>query len=147
MSTAEADQEQPWPYEMPIERGKVREFARATGSRAADYLEEPNPPVPPTFLRTSSFWTPEGGPSPMQGLRLNLLRMLHGEQEYEFFGPPPRAGTVLTVQPRLESVTEKEGKRGGRMRFIAVVEDFSDEDGRLVARGRSTLIETARAPE
>jgi hypothetical protein len=33
------------------------------------------------------------------------------------------------------------------MRFISVVEDFTDESGRLVAQGRSTLIETGKAPE
>lgn len=147
MGETSAVGETPLPYTMPIERGKVREFARATGSRSAEYLDEPNPPVTPTFLRTMVFWTPEGGPSPLQGVKFDLRRILHGEQEYEFFGPPPRAGSVLTVQPRLESVTEKEGKRGGRMRFIKVVEDFSDESGRLVARGRSTLIETAKAPQ
>jgi len=147
MSATPADANQPRPFQMPIERGKVREFARATGSKSADYLDAPNPPVPPTCLRTAAFWATEGGPSPLQGLDLNLRRILHGEQEYEFFGPPPRAGDVLTVQPRLESVSEKEGKRGGTMRFISVVEDFTDESGRLVAQGRSTLIETGKAPE
>jgi hypothetical protein len=135
------------PYPMPIERGKIREFARATGSSAAEYLENPNPPVPLTFLRTSTFWEPPGSVSPLSGLKLNLSRILHGEQEYEFFGPPPSAGSELTVASHLESVTEKEGRRGGTMRFITVVQDFTDASGKLVARGRSTLIETARAPE
>jgi hypothetical protein len=133
-------------YEMVVERGKVREFARATGSTAPEYLEPTNPPIPVTFLRTAAFWRPPDAPSPMAGIKLNLARILHGEQEYVFFGPPPRAGTTLTVRSRLESVTEKEGKRGGTMRLIVTVEDFLDPDGRLVAQGRSTLIETGKAP-
>jgi hypothetical protein len=135
------------PYTMPIERGKVREFATATGSTSSDYLASPNPPIPPTFLRTSILWDPPGSESPLSGLNLNLKRILHGEQEYEFFGPPPTAGTVLSVESRLESVTEKEGRRGGVMRFITTVQDFTDQDGKLVARGRSILIETGKAPE
>jgi hypothetical protein len=133
-------------YVMPVERGKIREFASSTGSNAADYLEAAAPPVPPTFLRTAAFWHPEDAPSPMAGLNLNLSRILHGEQEYVFFGPPPHAGDELTVRSRLESVTEKEGRRGGTMRIIVTVEDFTDRDGRLVAQGRSTLIETGQAP-
>jgi hypothetical protein len=135
------------PYAMPLERGKIREFARATGSAAPEYLDDPNPTIPPTFLRTSVFWDPPDSPSPLGGLNLNLSRILHGEQEYEFFGPPPTAGMQLTVESRLESISEKEGKRGGTMRLITVVQDFTDANGKLVARGRSTLIETGRAPK
>ena len=135
------------PFQMPIELGKVREFARATGGTSPDYLENPSAPIPPTFLRTQVFWTPAGGPNLLKDVKLDLRRILHGEQEYEFFGPPPTAGTVLTVESRLESVTEKEGRRGGAMRFITTVQDFTDQDGKLVARGRSILIETGKAPE
>jgi hypothetical protein len=132
-------------YSMPLERGKIREFAQATGSEASEYVDDRQPPIPPTFLRTAVFWsTPES--SPMGGVKLDLRRILHGEQEYVFFGEPPRAGTELTVTSRLESVTEKEGKRGGTMTLIVVVDDFTDESGRLVAQGRSTLIQTAKAP-
>jgi N-terminal half of MaoC dehydratase len=134
-------------YTMPIERGKIREFARATGGSTQAYLETSMPPIPPTFLRTAAFWHPENAPSLMSGLNLDLSRLLHGEQEFVFFGPPPHAGDRLEVRSRLESVTEKEGRRGGRMRVIVTVEDFTDERGTLVAQGRSTLIETGRVPQ
>lgn len=137
---------EPTSYTMPVERGKIREFARATGSDAPEYVGEPEPSIPPTFLRTAAFWQPADAVSPLAGVGLNLSRILHGEQEYVLPGPPPRAGAVLTVKPRLESIAEKKGKRGGKMRFIAVVEDFTDEDGQLVAQSRSTLIETGKAP-
>lgn len=100
-------------FTMPIERGKVREFAHATGSSAPEYLSDLAPPVPPAFLRSAAFWEPEEElKAATDGPNLNMSRMLHGEQEYEFFGPPPRAGTELVVKPRLESVTEKQGRRG-----------------------------------
>src|SRR5262245_34929562 len=131
---------------MALERGKIREFAQATGSSAPVYLEDRNPTIPVTFLRTSIFWMPKDAPSVMGDLKLNLRRILHGEQEFVFFGPPPRAGVELTVTTRLGGVTEKEGGRGGRMRFIEIVNDFHDESGRLVARSNQTLIETGKAP-
>jgi hypothetical protein len=137
----------PRTYPVPIEMGKVREFARATGSQSASYLEDPAPPIPVTFLRTSAFWEPKSWASPMAGLDLNLRRILHGEEEFVFFGKPPRAGDTLAVSTRLESVSEKQGRRGGAMRVIVTVKDFTDQSGRLVAQSRSTLIETGKAPE
>jgi hypothetical protein len=131
---------------MPVERGKIREFAIATGSTAAEYLTDPQPPISPTFLRTAAFWSPPGEYSLLEGIELDLRRVLHGEQEYVFFGPPPRAGAELTVTTRVESVTEKQGKRGGTMLIIVFVNDFTDGSGKLVVQGRQTLIQTGKAP-
>ncbi len=77
---------------------------------------------------------------------MDLRRLLHGEQEYVFPKGPPRAGTRLTAQSRVEAVYEKEGKRGGTMTFVVTVTDFTDEAGDLVAQARSTAIETGRPP-
>jgi hypothetical protein len=132
---------------MPLERGKIREFAVATGSSSPDYLTGLEPVIPPTFLRTSVFWAPPDVGSLLRGFKLDLRRILHGEQEYTFFGPPPRAGTELTVTQRVESVAAKQGKRGGEMLVIVVVNDFADPSGRLVAQGRQTLIQTGKAPQ
>jgi hypothetical protein len=41
---------------MPIERGKIIEFAAATRSRNPAYWAQERPPVPPTFLTTQMFW-------------------------------------------------------------------------------------------
>lgn len=134
------------PFAMSLERGKIREFAVATGSKADGYLQDPRPVIPATFLRTSVFWTPPDVPSLLDGLNLDLRRILHGEQEYLFVGPPPRAGISLSVTTRVESVSEKEGRRGGKMTVIVIAQDFTDDAGRLVAQGRQTLIQTGKAP-
>ena len=134
-------------YTMELEKGKIREFAKATGSKAPEYLQDPNPTIPVTFLRTSIFWMPPNAPSLFGELKLDLRRVLHGEQEYTFFGPPPRAGAELTVTQRVESVETKQGRRGGEMLVIVIVNDFCDASGRLVARGRQTLIQTGKAPQ
>ena len=131
------------PREMPIERGKIREFARATMSSAPDYLDNPVAPVPPTFLTTVSFWSPPGQ-SVFSKVKMDLRRLLHGGQEYVFHGPPPAAGTELTVQTRVDEIYEKEGKRGGVMTFVVTVTEFRDAAGILVAEARSTAIETGR---
>ena len=133
------------PVTMPLERGKIREFARACQSDNEAYVDAANPPVPPTFLTTVNFWM-GSGTSPLTKLDIDLRRLLHGGQEYVFHGPPPRAGTELTFQTRVDKIYEKEGKRGGTMTFIETVTEFHDPDGRLVAEARSTAIETGQAP-
>jgi hypothetical protein len=130
------------PFTMPVERGKIREFARATMSVAPEY-DSPVAPIPPTFLTTVSFWSPPGE-SVFSKVKLDLRRLLHGGQEYTFHGPPPVAGTELTVQTRVEEIYEKEGKRGGAMTFVVTVSEFRDPSGALVAEARSTAIETGK---
>lgn len=133
-------------YSFPIERGKIREFARATQSTQETYFENPQAPIPPTFLVTGSFWAPPSdGPTLPDGRKLDMTRVLHGEQEFTFFGAPPKAGDTVTATSRVESVTEKEGKRGGTMTLLVTVTDYHDQTGRLVAQGRGTTIETGKA--
>ena len=43
------------PFTMTVERGKIREFARATMSSDAEYFDNPASVIPPTFLTTTSF--------------------------------------------------------------------------------------------
>ncbi len=131
------------PFTMVVEYGKVREFARATKSAHPDYLATPIPVIPPTFLTTVSFWSPPGR-SVFSKVKMDLRRLLHGGQEYTFHGPPPVAGTTLTVQTRVADIYEKEGKRGGTMTFVVTVTEFRDEVGVLVAEAKSTAIETGK---
>ena len=132
-------------YEIPIERGKIREFARATQSKSPDY-QGIAPVIPATFLTTARLvWEPRSE-APIAKLGFDMRRILHGEEEYVFHGPPPRAGQTLTVETRLDGQWEKQGKRGGTMRFARIVNEYRDEAGALVAEQRSVVVETARPP-
>ena len=132
---------------MVVERGKIREFARATKSSNPDYLDGEHPLSPVTFLSAAAFWQDESN-SPWAGDgERNYERILHGEQEFVFFGEPPRAGAVLTGVSRIDRVYEKAGRRGGAMQFTETVTEFRDR-GRA-ARGRVAgppSIETGQAP-
>lgn len=133
------------PYEFPVERGKVREFARATRARRDSYFTDPRPVTPPTFLMSSSFWAGPGA-SPFRDEPRDWSRILHGEQEFVFPAGPPRAGTTLTATQRVEEVYTKQGRRGGTMEFTVLVTEYRDAAGTLVAQARSTVIETSRPP-
>ncbi|MGD0698995.1 MAG: MaoC family dehydratase N-terminal domain-containing protein [Trebonia sp.] len=126
-------------YEMVVERGKIAEFAAAMQSQNPAYAG-PGSIVPPTFLMSGALWAPEGA---SVEVGFDRRRLLHGEQEFIFHGPPPRAGQVLKVRDQIVDRYEKPGKRGGMMRFAVVVTEYRGEDGTLVAEARKTLIETA----
>jgi len=133
-------------FEMTVERGKIREFARATSSTEAAYLDDEDAVITPTFLTTVTFWQPPEAAALYKDLDIDGRRLLHGEQEYLFPGVPPRAGDRLHVTTAVEEIYEKEGKRGGSMTFVVTRTDFTDADGRVVAQARATAIETGRAP-
>ena len=126
-------------YEMVVERGKIAEFAAAMQSGNPAYAG-PGAVAPPTFLISSALWAPEGA---AVDHGFDRRRLLHGEQEFTFHGPPPRAGQTLRVSEQVVDRYEKPGKRGGMMRFAVVVTEYRDADGTLVAEARKTLIETA----
>jgi len=129
---------------MPVELGKVREYARATRAQDPVYLETDDPPSPPTFLVNALFWQ-ERRHSGWGDRPPDFQRVLHGEQEFVFHGEPPRAGTVLQGRARLERAYEKEGRRGGAMTIVEIVTEFRDASGQLVAEAISTSIETSVA--
>lgn len=57
----------------------------------------------------------------------------------------PRVGETLTGRNRLGRQYQKQGRRGGLMRFIEVLTDYTDHRGELVARATTTMIFTEAA--
>jgi hypothetical protein len=53
---------------------------------------------------------------------------------------------VLTAESWVDRRYEKDGKRGGTMRFAEIVTSYRNAEGTVVAEARMTLIETARPP-
>jgi hypothetical protein len=133
-------------FEMDVERGKIREFARATLSDNPAYLADERAISEPTFLTTMIFWQDESS-NPWDTVAMDQERGLHAEQEFTFFGPPPRAGTRLKARSTISAIYDKEGRRGGTMTFVEMTTDFHDADGALVAQSKMTGVETSRPPD
>ena len=127
---------------MAIERGKIREFATATGAGRPAYLDDPKAPVPPTFLATVVYWSPIGvavrSPEVLRacaeaGVAADLGSLLSLEQEYVYHGPLPRAGETLRTAERLSDITLKHNRAGRAMVMIRFTVFFHDERGDLRA--------------
>lgn len=137
------------PFVIDLERGKIREFADATQSANPAYWEGDNPIVPPTFLTVQNFWQEWAGAeaNPWKHVELDQERGMHAEQDFVFFGPPPRAGDRLVACSRIERIYEKTGARGGKLTLAEMITEFRDESGRLVAEAWLTGVETDRNPQ
>lgn len=129
---------------MQVERGKVIEFARATLDDNPIYFSEEKPPVQPTYTLTIAHWprTTEG--VPFGDLGLELTRILHAGQEFEYLGEI-RAGDTLTAKGTVSAVYEKEGKRGGKMEFVEAETTFTNQRGEVVLKSKNILVQTSKA--
>jgi len=134
------------PVTMHVERGKIREFARAIRDNNPLYFDEAYARQaaggimpPPTFSMTLGFWD-DTRQKPL--LTYDVRRLLHGEQEFEYLAPI-YAGDVLTATGRVADVYEKQGSRGGTMTFGVLETTFVNQRGEKVLISRSTLVETA----
>lgn len=135
------------PQTMHVELGKVREFARAIKDDNALYFDAARAQrelggviPPPTFTQSLALWDDGGGRPP---LGLDLRRLLHGEQEFEYV-QPIHAGDVLTATTTVVKVFEKAGSRGGTMKFVVLESEFVNQNKAVVLRSRTTLIETGK---
>jgi acyl dehydratase len=140
-------------FELPVERGKVREFAQAVGETDPIYFDFeharaegfPDVLAPPTFTVTQIWQISREEREERLGADLDYGRVLHGEQEFAY-NRLPFAGEVLKGTMRISKDFTKEGKRGGQMRFVTYETKFTDAQDEEVLTAFYTLIETSKDP-
>jgi len=138
------------PPGLPVERGKIHEFANSIlddhphyhDAEAAAAAGLPAVVAPPTFvLATQLFPTPDAKLAP-EIAELDQRYTLHGAQEF-VFERPVFAGDVLNSEPGEIKTYQKQGKRGGVMKFVEAETVYRDQQGEVVLRTRTTAIQTA----
>jgi hypothetical protein len=149
----------------PIEAGHIMMFARSIGDFNPVYYESTSAGggviAPPTFVQASAQYDPEyrlrprpgvawfgsgrtpTGREPSEGGESEGGTGLHAEQHYEYHRPV-RSGEVLGVTTRPGKTWEKEGRRGGLLKFHENIVEFRGEDGELVVVARSVGVRTGR---
>ena len=142
------------PFEFLIERGKIKEFARALGDKNPIYVDEElaksmgfrSIPAPPTYTASFLHHVPDENflLNMMQEMGISVATSVHGESEFEYLAPIC-AGDVLTVRVKVKDFYQKEGKRGGKMNFITVESTYTNQGGELVQKDRMLFIERESA--
>lgn len=126
---------------VPVEELHIKRFARAIGDDNPLYADAAQAKqsahkgiiAPPTFATIFGFEAPRG-----EGPAYDPAKLVHGEQEYEYFRPL-KPGDRITVQSQIVEIFEKEGK-AGTMEFLVSEMTGVDQKGRKVFTARSTAI-------
>ncbi|HOJ84547.1 MAG TPA: MaoC family dehydratase N-terminal domain-containing protein [Deltaproteobacteria bacterium] len=135
------------PVTWEVERGKIRELAKAIGDMNPIYHDRDaavregykETPVPPTFLTVPMMWS-TSMPGVINDLGINFMMVLHGEEEYEYYGEI-YPGDVITAVPRVASIEEKTSKSGRKMDMVTIELVYTNQRGEKVARARTLLVE------
>lgn len=127
-----------------VDKGRLRFFAKAIGETDPIYTDEdaarkaghPGLPAPPTFIFCLNS---EVGDlqTTLELLKVNLARILHAEQSFEFHRPA-YAGDTLSFETRVADVYDK---KGGALHFVVNATRVTNQKGEHVADLRSTLVE------
>lgn len=134
------------PYNFEIEKGKIKEFAQAIGDDNPIYSDVEAAkkegftgiPIPVTFLQAVDLWGGYTFQEKMEKLKLNPVKILHGEQEFELL-EDIYAGDVLTVKSEIINVDTKKGSSGG-MDLITTENRYENQRGILVAISRNVTV-------
>jgi hypothetical protein len=148
-------------YEFPVrvinvEKGKIAEFVMAvaqkdtpekinsiyTDEEAAKKAGYPGIVIPPTFPTAFMFRTGGGLMGVVNALGINLRRLLHTEEEYEYFGDVC-AGDVITGRMKAVDMYDKEkkGRPGKFVKYTVLETEMFNQRGELVIKARSIIME------
>jgi acyl dehydratase len=127
-----------------VEKGRLRFFAKAIGETNPIYTDETaaseagyrSLPAPPTFAMSLDMDGPELLPV-LGFLKMDIARILHGSQDFEYLAPIC-AGDRITVT---SGITDIFDKKGGALEFVVMENTYTNQDGILVAKATSTLVQ------
>ena len=134
-------------FPLPVERSKVREFARALLDDDPIYQDEEagkaagfdGVPAPLTFTCASGHYREDL--AVFQECGFEIKRMLHGESSWEYLAPV-NVGDELHAKRRVVYVTTRPGKRGGDMTIVTYEIDYTNPQGDTMIREKMVLIQT-----
>jgi acyl dehydratase len=138
-------------FEVDVERFQLRLFATAIGERRPEYLEVDaarsagyrDLPAPPTFAFSIAM-RPDDPFDLLRLLELDVARVLHGEQSFEYLHPIC-AGDRVRVSRKVVDAYEK---KGGSLEFFIVEVTYDDaRNGRALIRARQTIIHRPEAAQ
>lgn len=137
-------------YDVDIERGRIRQFAKSVYAFDPAYHADPHPVVPPTFLIMSGYhygYILARAPRDSAFGRIDedFRTCADGGEEFVFHGPLPRAGDRLVASTSMHDFKERQGRRGGRLRIYVTRTKFYTSDGRHVADWYEWNVKTAQA--
>jgi acyl dehydratase len=130
-------------FQVEVEKGRLRFFAKAIGETDPVYFDEkaakaaghPGLLVPPTFLFCLEMESPD--PAAIRNLLgLDYRRLLHGEQGFVYHAPV-YAGDTLSFDQRIEDIYDK---KNGALEFVLRKTRVTNQHQKLVAELRTVTV-------
>ena len=130
-------------FEVLVEKGRLKFFAKATGQTDPVYTDEaaahaaghPDLPVPPTFLFCLEMEAPD--PAAIRNLLgMDYRRLLHGEQGF-VYERMAYAGDVLCFEQSIEDIYDK---KNGALEFVVRKTIVTNQRGESVAQLRTVSV-------
>jgi acyl dehydratase len=133
------------PYPVTVERGRIKDFARAIGDLNPFYLDDAvgrasewgDVIAPPTFAITFRDDRADSA-ALLRDLGVDIGRILHGEQEFEIHRQLVPGETYL-CRSRVTDVYEKSGK-SGPMAFVVRETAVTDRANEIVVTMRQVTV-------
>ena len=129
------------PFDYEVGREKIREYSHAVGetdriyfdreaAKAAGYRDVVAPPMFAVVYSAGAV-----GPAVLDPeVGIDLMRMVHGGQEF-VWGEPVCSGDTITTEATVKDISEKDGRK-----FFVFESVSRNQDGEEVVRGTWTNI-------
>src|SRR5664279_4901135 len=132
------------PVTARVEPGRLRYFLDTLGEHNPVYRDDAAVraggysarPVPPTYLFCLELMDAEYPFEFLTELKIDLARVLHGEQRFTYHAPVV-VGETLTFKSRVSGVADK---KGGAMTMIVVETEITNQHGAHVADTARTIV-------
>ncbi|MEM7292591.1 MAG: MaoC family dehydratase N-terminal domain-containing protein [Pseudomonadota bacterium] len=138
-------------FTVPVERGHVRQFAKAAYANVPVHIDDERAIIPATWLVSAGvlwgYTLERPRDTLLESIDHDLSVPLHAEESYKFVGDMPRVGDQLRARTCLESIKTRRGSRGGELTFLVMLTEFRNTKGTLVAEARATTVTTEKSPD
>lgn len=133
------------PFTVTVERGRIKDFARAIGDLNPFYLDDAvgrasewgDVIAPPTFAVSFRDEAADSA-ALLRDLKVDISRVLHGEQHFELVSPL-RPGETYLCRTRVVDIDRKAG-RSGPMAFVTRQTAITDRSNEIVATMRHVTV-------
>ncbi|GER89098.1 hypothetical protein KDW_32600 [Dictyobacter vulcani] len=135
------------PFTYEVQRNKIHELTSAIGdpnpvyqsrenAQAAGFSDVPISPTTPTMF---SFWGNRQRISSMAELGINVARILHGEEEYEYLAPI-YPNDILTGTTTLVDGKTRQGSGGYSMDILTMETRYLNQHQQPVLNTRTIIV-------
>lgn len=135
------------PFSVTIERAKIRELALAIGddspayqsqqaARAAEYADVS---LPPTIATQFLFWGNTRFVEQLAELGLDVNRLMHREEEYEYLAPVHPGETLTGVMAVLDGANRR-GSHNTSIDLVTLQIRYTNQQGQTVLIATTRLI-------